>query len=128
MAKHVFTFTLQQLDDSDNILARRTHTTTESAPSAGQFLQGKAPDTAQHAITLPTTQIRQLVFFNTHATAKFSVVFTPFGGAEATINTVGPGGMLVLFDATAAATGIGISSLKLTSDVTSGTYELFIGG
>lgn len=128
MAKHVLNFTLQQLDDNGQVLARRSYVVAEEDPTAGEFVQGYAVDTNQATVSLPYTQIRQLVFFNTHATAKFTVVFTPYGGAEATINKVGPGGAVVLFDATAAATGIGISSLKLTSDTVGGTYEAFIGG
>jgi hypothetical protein len=128
MSKHILSFTLQQLDDNGQVLARRVHSVAEEDPTAGEFRAGILVDTNQATISLPTTQVRQLIFFNTHATAKITVVFTPYGGAEATINKVGPGGALAVFDATAAGTGIGISSLKLTSDTVNGTYECFLGG
>lgn len=128
MAQHILTLTIQQLDDNGETLARRVHAITEDNPTAGEFVAGVLADTSQATIGLPVTQPRQIVFVNTHASAKITVVWTPYGGSEATINTVGPGGACVLFDKTTAGSGIGVSSLKLTSDTNGGTYELFIGG
>jgi hypothetical protein len=128
MAQNNITVTLKQLDTSDQLLARRDYTASDTAPTVGEFRAGYLTDTSQATISLPFTTIRQLLFKNTHATAKITVVFTPNGGAEATINKVGPGGTLILWDGTAAVTGLGITSLKLTSDTAGGTYELFLGG
>ena len=129
MAKHTLTFTVQQIDGDGQILARRLHSVTESAPLAGDYRQGYATGTSQVTLDLPYTQIRQFIFFNTHASAKFTIVATPQGGAQATINTVGPGGAMIFFDPTVTGTsGVGFSSIKVTSDTTGGTYEYFLGG
>lgn len=129
MAKHILSFTLQQLDGDGQVLARRFHTVTEEVVLAGEFRQGYATGTGQVTLDLPYTQIRQFAFFNTHVSAKFTIVATPQGGAEATINKVGPGGALILFDPTVTGTsGVGFSSIKVTSDTTGGTYEVFLGG
>lgn len=120
--------TLQELDVNGQVTTRRVFTVSDTAAVVGEFRSGVLVDTNQVTITVPTTQPRQILFKNTHASAKITVVWTPYGGAEATINKVGPGGIIALWDATAAATGIGVSSLKLTSDTNNATYELFIGG
>lgn len=127
-SQHIFSYTLQQLDTNGNVKARSSQSVTQNSPTAGQLIEGSAPDTGAHSITLPITQPRQIVFYNTHATAKFTIIWTPFGGASATINLIGPGGVLALFDPTAATTGNGVSALSVTSDTSGGTYELFIGG
>lgn len=119
---------LQQLDTNGQVTVRRVFLVSDTAPTVGEFRSGTLIDTNQATISLPITQPRQVLFKNTHATAKVTVVWTPFGGAEATINKIGPGGAILLWDATAAGTGIGVSSLKLTSDTANATYELFIGG
>lgn len=128
MAQNNISVTLQQLDDDGEHLARRVFSVSETDPSAGEFRSGILTTTAQTTITLPFATIRQLLVRNTHATAKLTVVLTPNGGAEATVNQVGPSGCVVIWDPTAVASGIGITSLKLTSDTANGTYELFVGG
>lgn len=121
-------FELKQLDSSSNTMARRTFTVTDSAASAGEFRSGILLDTNQTTINLPYATIRQLLIRNTHATGKITVVFTPNGGAESTINKLGPGGTMALWDSTTAATTIGITSLKFTADTANTTFELFAGG
>lgn len=128
MAQNNLTLILEQKDSNGQFLARRQFTISETDPDAGEFRSGILIDTNQATITLPFAQCRQILFRNTHTSAKITVVWTPQGGAEATINKVGPGGGIALWDDTAATTGIGISSLKLTSDVANATYELFVGG
>lgn len=127
-AKHVLTFTLQQLDEDGETLARRQFSVEDDDITAGELRAGYLIDTSQATISVPVTQPRQLLLRNTSASQKITVVWTPYGGAEVTINKLGPGGTIALWDPTAAATGIGVSSLKLTGDVAGATYELFIGG
>lgn len=127
MSQNNLTFELKQIDSSEGILARRVFTVSETAPTVGEFRSGILTDTSQTTISLPYTTIRQLLLKNTHATATITVVWTPNGGAEATINKLGPGAALALWDDTTTATGIGITSLKLTASAASTTYELFLG-
>lgn len=130
MAKNVLTVELQQLDDNGAVLARTKFDVAETDPDAFEFRSGILTDTNEATISFVgvVAQVRQVLFKNTHASAKITVKWTPYGGAEATINKVGPGGCLVLWDDTAAATGIGISGMKLTSDVANATFLLGIGG
>lgn len=128
MAQNNISVTLQQLDSNGEHLARRVFSVSEDSPLVGAFRVGVLPDTNQATISLPCTYVQQLLFRNTHATAKVTVVWTPSGGAEATVNKVGPNGVIILWDPTAQATGIGITSLKLTADTVNTTYELFLGG
>lgn len=126
--KNNLSLTLQQLDSNDTALARKVFTISDTTPTVGEWRSGVLIDTSQTTISLPLTQPRQVLFHNTHATAKITVVWTPFGGSEVTVSKLGPGGGIALWDPTAAGSLIGISTLKLTSDTINGTYELFIGG
>lgn len=124
------TYTLQQLDADSNILARKQVTVSDDAATVGEWRSGYLLTTAQATISLAglIAQIRQIYLRNTHATGKITVVWTPYGGAEVTVTTLGPGASIALWDPTPAATGIGISSLKLTTDVAATTFELYVGG
>lgn len=130
MAKNILTVTVQQLDDNGEVMARRTFSTTETDADAGDWRNGYLPDTSATSISFTgiITTARQVLFRNPHATAKITVEWTPNGGSISTINKVGPGGTLILWDDTTAATTIGITALRLTSDTAGVNYELFIGG
>lgn len=128
MAQNNITHTLEQRDDNGGTLARRQFTISESDPDAGEFRAGVLTTTAEATITLPFATIRQVLVRNTHATATLLVKWTPNGGAEATVMTLGPGGTVTYWDDSAVATGLGITSLKLTASIANTTYELFIGG
>ena len=122
------TITIQQLDATSSRIVNRPFTVTDTLATVGEFRSGTLIDTNQTTISLPIAQPRQILFKDTHASAKITVVWTPNAGAEVTVCKVGPGGVIALWDPTAAASGIGISTLKLTSDVANATYELYIGG
>lgn len=124
------TYTLVQLDAVGATQARRVFTVSDTVNTSGEWRSGVLP-TAAAQVTISfnglASQIRQLLFKNTHASAKFTVVWTPSGGIEATVAVIGPGGSIGLWDPNTNASN-GISSLKLTSDTNNGTFELFLGG
>ena len=128
MAQNNLTLTLQQLDGSGNILARKTETVSNTAPVAGEWRVGNLPTTAQATISFTGlgSQVLQLLLKNTHASAKVTVVWTPTTGAEATALIIGPGDIIGFWHTNTGAT-YGISSLKLTADTTNTTFELFLG-
>lgn len=128
MAQNILTATIKQLDASGVTLATRIATMTDSAPVVGDFRGlGVLIDTSQATIGLPTAQVRQVFLRNTHASALITVVWTPNGGAQATIIILGPGDGIGFWHQSTGATK-GISSLKLTSDTANATYELYLGG
>ena len=126
--QNTLSFTLVQLDSLGNTMARRAFAVTDDVATVGEFRSGTLITTAEATIGLPILQPRQIMLRNTHSTAKILVKWTPFGGAEATVTTLGPGAAIALWDPTAAGTAIGISSLKLTADTANTTYEMFLGG
>jgi|SRR3990167_548702 len=130
MAKNVLTVELQQQDDNGAVLARTKFDITETDPDSGEWRSGFLLTTAETTISFAgvSAQARQILLRNTHATAKITVKWTPYGGAEATIGVIGPGGFMGWWDDTAAAASIGISGMKLTSDTASTTFLLFLGG
>ncbi len=128
MAKNTLSVTAWNEDGNGQIKGRTVFSVSDPAPQVGQLLEGLLIDTNQATIGLPIAQPRQIMLRNTHATAKITVTWTPFGGAQAIAGTIGPGAAIGLWDPTAAGTSIGISSLKLQSDTSNATYELFIGG
>lgn len=128
MAKNILSLTLQQLDASDNVLARSVDTITDSAPTVGEFRgAGTLIDTNEATIGLPIAQPRQVLIKNTHATAKITVKWTPNGVAKVTILVLGPGDGIAFWHTTTGTT-YGVSALYLTADTANATYKLFCGG
>jgi len=125
--QNILTTSLQQLDSVGQTMSRRVSTFTDTTPVAGDFRSAVLIDTSELTVTLPTAQVRQCFFRNTHASAKITTKWTPNGGVSATILIVGPGDG-VMFWHQAAGSTYGFSQLKITSDTANATYELFLGG
>jgi len=128
MSQNIATVEVRQLNSNATSLLHRVYTVVESDPDAGQFASGVLLNTNQTSISLPFTSARQVLIKNTSTVNNITVVWTPNGGAEATVNKLGPGAMILLWDDTAPAAGIGITSLKLTASSSPTTYEVFVGG
>lgn len=124
---NIFSAKIQELDVNGQTLARREISASDTSATAGEFNSGYLADTSQTTIGLPITQVRQLWLRNTHSSAKITVVWTPNGGASATVIILGPNDQCMFWHNN-TGTSYGISSLKLTSDTSAATYELFIGG
>jgi hypothetical protein len=93
--------------------------------TAGELDIRQAPDTAQHTLDLPVTQVNQVYIKNTHATGILTIVGTVNGGSSQTIAVLEPGSVLVVWQ---VVTGKGYTDLKYTADTTGTTFEMFLGG
>lgn len=118
---------LQQLDAAGVPVLNRQVGPIEYAGTVGEPEIGTLTDTNAHAQTLPTTNLLQLYFKNTHATAVITLTATPQGGASAVIAKVQPGGVFVNWCASTSATA-GYTALSLQSDTANATFEMFLGG
>lgn len=92
----------------------------------GEYDIRQAPDTSSHSLDLPTTEVNNFIFLNTHASATITLTGTINGGSSQTIAKVGPGGVCVPVWATAA--GKGFTALSYQSDTIGATFEMFLGG
>lgn len=127
MASSVNNLTLvinQQDADGVNILNRTIGAISYSG-TAGELEVRQAPDTSQHTLDLPTTQVNQVYIKNTHASGILTIVGTPNGGASATLAILEPGSVFIVWQ---AVTGKGYTDLKYTADTTGTTFEMFLGG
>jgi hypothetical protein len=94
---------------------------------AGEFHDGILTDTNQHTLDLPTANVLQFYFKNTHATGVITLVGTVQGGASQTIAKIQPGGVFCNWCASTSATA-GYTELKVTASVANSTFEMFLGG
>lgn len=92
---------------------------------AGVFNRLKIPN-ANTAVTLPVSPAKQVYVRNNDAASNLTVIWTPNGGASATVAVLTPGSCLLLWDITGA--GNGITALSLNQSVAATEVEYFIGG
>lgn len=117
----------EQDSSSVNILSRVLGAYSYGG-TVGEFIDGILTTTGATAITLPTTNVYQVVFINTHATAFITVNWTPTAATGSIIaGKIGPSGALVLWNTTTGSSGA-ITALTGTADTANATYELFLGG
>lgn len=121
------TLNIVQRDTNDVNILNRTIGPVDYEGVAGEFHNGILIDTNSHSLDLPTTNILQFYFKNTHATAVITITGTPQGGASAVLKKVQPGGVFCAWDPVTSATA-GYTALSLQSDVANATYEMFLGG
>lgn len=130
MAQNNLTYTLQQLDATGTILARRVQTISNTTITTGEWRVGNLPTNGATSISFTglVTQPLQLILKNTAASGTLTVTWTPNGGASATVIVLGPGD-IISFWHTASGASFGISALSLQSSLSTGnSYEMFIGG
>lgn len=114
--------------DSNNVnIVNRLIGAISFAGIVGTFIEGRVLSVSQQTITLPVAQPLQFYFKNTDTVAEFTIVWTPQGGASATVQVLGPGAV-ILFWQPATDTDYGVSDIKYTSDTNPGSFEYFIGG
>ena len=119
---------LSQQDATLNYLMARTIGPVSYTGTVGESLiEGTLADTAAHVQTLPTANVLQFYFKNTHATAVITVTATVQGGSSQVVKKVQPGGVVVAWDPVTSATA-GYTALTLTSDTSGATFEMFLGG
>lgn len=96
--------------------------------TAGEFdSRTLAADTSSHTFDLPTTNVKQFYFKNTHATAVVTLTGTVQGGSSQVLAKVQPGGVFVSWSPVTSATA-GYTALSYQSDIASATAEMFLGG
>lgn len=116
----------QQDSDGVNILNRTVGAVSYDG-IVGEFHNGLLTGTGQVTLDLPTANVLQFYFRNTHATAVITVVATVQGGSTQTVTKVQPGGLLVNWCESTSATA-GFTEIKVTSSVANATFEMFLGG
>ena len=122
------TFVLNQQDSNGVNILNRTIGAVAYAGLVGQFRSGLLATTGATTIEVPTTNIGQFFFKNTHATANITLRWTPTAATGSVIaTTLTPGSVLALWQAVSGSSGA-ITAMTGTSDVASGTYEIFLGG
>lgn len=119
------TLVVNRQDSNGVNVENRTIGAVSYAGAAGEFDIRSAPDTSSHSLDLPATQVNQLYFRNTHATAVITLTGTINGGSSQTIASLEPGGILVVWQ---AVTGKGYTALSYQSDTSGATFEMFLGG
>lgn len=119
------TLLINRQDADGTNVENRTIGSVSFSGTAGEFEIRQAPDTSQHTLDLPTTQVNQFYFKNTHASAIITLVGTVNGGSSQTLAVLEPGGVFCVWQAT---TGKGYTDLKYTSDTSGATFEMFLGG
>lgn len=90
----------------------------------GQFTDGLLAGTGATTFTVPTTNVLQFLFLNTHAAANITLNIT--GATGTALIKVPPGGIVTIWNPTGASGAI--TAVTGASDIASGTYSLFMGG
>jgi hypothetical protein len=110
---------------------------TGSSPFIKQFasllVQGTSYSEAQSlslpasltALTLPISPVSFLYIKNLHAVNTILVTWTPTGGSTASIQTLEPGGWIIMGN---PATGAGVTALSLTASGAATPCEYILAG
>jgi len=101
------------------VLSSLTTAATTFSEASG-FSVGTSPVT----ITLPISPVTFVYIKNTHATQTLTVIWTPNGGASATVIVLQAGAWINFGEATALS---GITALSLTGSGASTTCEYVLG-
>lgn len=115
---------LNQQDSSGVNILNRLFGAIAYAGVAGQFTDGILTTTGATAFTVPTANILQFFFQNTHATANITLNTT--GATGTGLHKIPPGGVYVVWNSTGSSGAI--TSLTGTADVANATFQMFLGG
>ena len=121
------TLLVNQQDANGVNIVNRSIGAVAYAGIVGEFHDGILTDTSSHDLDLPTTNVLQFYFKNTHATAVITLTGTIQGGASQSVTKIQPGGVFVNWCASTSATA-GFTALSIQSDTANATYEMFLGG
>lgn len=97
------------------------------AGKTGDFTTYQEFPAAETVIALTVSPALCVYIKNLHATGTVLVKWTPQGGVEASIATLQPGGVLILWNPSTSGSA-GITSLKVTPSVANCPIEYYIGG
>lgn len=118
---------LNQQDSAGTNLLNRLMGPVAYAGIVGVYSVGVLTGITLVALTLPTANVLQFVFKNTHATAGVIINATIQSGSTQLVTKVQPGGVFVNWCASTSGTA-GYTAISLTSDTIGATYEMFLGG
>lgn len=121
------TLVVNQQDANGVNIVNRTIGSISYAGVAGEFHDGVLTDANLHTLDLPTANVLQFFFHNTHATSVITLTGTVQGGASQLLKKVQPGGIFCAWDESTSATA-GYTELKVQSDTAGATFEMFLGG
>lgn len=91
---------------------------------AGQFTDGILSGTGATTFTVPTANVLQFFFYNTHATAN--IVLNTTGATGTALIKVPPGGIVAVWNPTGASGAM--TAFTGTADVANATFQMFLGG
>ena len=91
---------------------------------AGQSTDGILTTTGATVFTLPTANVAQFFFMNTHATANITLNST--GATGTCLEKIPPGGIKAIWNTTNVSGAI--TAITGTADVANATYFMFLGG
>ena len=117
--------TINQQDTNGVNILNRLFGPVAASATVGEFINGILTTTGATAITVPTTNVVQFFFKNTHATAQINLNLT--GATGTALIRVPPGAIAAIWTPATGASGA-ITSITGTSDVANATYEIFMGG
>ena len=121
------TLLVNQQDANGTNIVNRSIGAIAYASVAGEFHDGILTDTNSKTLDLPTANILQFYFKNTHATAIITLTGTIQGGASQSIAKIQPGGVFANWCASTSSTA-GFTALSIQSDTANATFETFLGG
>ena len=93
--------------------------------SIQEYAQSFNFGTSPTSVTLPVSPVNFVYIKNLHATFTLTVSWTPNGGASAVIQTLEPGGYLIMGQPTS---GAGITALSITASNASTPAEFILLG
>ena len=117
--------TINQQDTNGVNILNRLFGPVAASATVGEFINGILTTTGATALTLPTTNIVQFFFKNTHATAQINLNIT--GATGTGLIRVAPGAVVAIWAPATGASGA-LTAITGTSDVANATYEVFLGG
>lgn len=124
---NAITYTITQQDSSGVNIVNRIIGPTSYSGITGVFTDGIFPDASSHVQALPTANVLQFYFKNTHSTAIVTITWTLQGGSSQAILKCQPGQVISFWSPVTSATA-GITALTLQSDTSTSTYEMFLAG
>ena len=117
--------TINQQDTNGVNILNRLIGPIAAAGTVGEFINGILTTTGATAITVPTTNVDQFFFKNTHATAQINLNLT--GATGTALIRIAPGAIIAIWAPSTGASGA-ITAITGTSDVANATYEIYMGG
>ncbi len=116
---------LNQQDSNGVNILNRLIGAIACAATVGELINGILTTTGATMLTVPTTNVGQFLFYNTHATAN--IVLNTTGATGTCLHKVPPGGIVTVWNPATGASGA-ITNITGTADVANATFLCYMGG